>query len=121
MAELMVAEYQRQTLASHLMIWCGQTATYLHGASADDNKNIMAPHLLQWRTIELAKRRGMEKYDWWGIHPDDPNHRWAGITRFKLGFGGEIIKYPGAINAVLQPQWYMAYRLAKRMRGGFDV
>ncbi|MBI2985113.1 MAG: peptidoglycan bridge formation glycyltransferase FemA/FemB family protein [Candidatus Kerfeldbacteria bacterium] len=121
MAELVIGEYHGQALAAHLMIWHGQTATYLHGASSGEQQELMAPHLVQWRSIERAKQRGCTTYDFWGVAPaDQPGHKWAGITRFKKGFGGHVEVFPPAVNAIIQPQWYWAYRMAKRLRGGVD-
>lgn len=121
MMEFGIAEYQGRALTANMVIWHGQTATYLHGGSSDEHKDMMAPHLLQWRTIERAHERGVKEYDLWGIAPaDEPNHRWQGVSRFKRGFAGREIEFPASINIVIQPQWYQAYRLAKRFRGGVD-
>lgn len=121
MTELALAEFEGQIIAANMVIWHGTTATYLHGGSSDDHKDVMAPHLLQWRTIERAHERGVKTYDLWGVAPtDQPGHRWHGVSRFKRGFAGRDIEFPAALNIVLQPQWYQAYRWAKRMRGGVD-
>lgn len=119
--ELAIASLEGVPLAANLVIWHGQTATYLHGGSSDAQKEVMSPYLLQWRTIERAKEMGCTTYDFWGIAPPGAvGHRWAGITRFKEGFGGDLFEFPPAANAVLKQQWYLAYRFAKRMRGGVD-
>lgn len=120
-AELVLGEYAGAVRAAHMIIWHGQTATYLHGGSDDSTKEAMVPYLLQWETIKRAHQRGIKEYDLWGVAPDDaPSHKWAGITRFKRGLGGRQVVFPSSMNAVLQPQWYELYRLAKRMRGGVD-
>ncbi len=121
LVEIAVAELDGRPLVANLIVWHGQTATYLHGGSSDHDKNTMAPYVLQWRTIERAIGRGMRAYDFWGIAPEGAlTHKWAGVTRFKKGFGGRVVIFPPALNSILQPVWYQAYRLAKRMRGGVD-
>ncbi len=121
MMELVIAEYEHQPLVVNMVIWHGQTATYLHGASSDEHKDTMAPHLAQWRTIERCHERGITTYDLWGVTPpDQPDHHWQGISRFKRGFAGREIEFPRAVNIILQPQWYQTYRWAKRFRGGVD-
>lgn len=121
MAELALGQYEDQVHAANLVIWHGQTATYLHGGSRDDRKEAMVPQLVQWRTIERAHHLGIKDYDLWGVAPaDQPDHAWAGISRFKRGFNGREISFPPAANSILQSQWYTAYRLAKRVRGGRD-
>lgn len=122
MVNLVIAEFEGQALAANLVIWHQKTATYLHGGSSDHHKEMMAPHVLQWATIQEAHRRGVQDYDLWGAAPTgEVNHKLAGVTRFKEGFGGQLIEFPPAANVILQPQWYWAYRMAKRMRGGVDV
>lgn len=119
LVELGIAEYEGKIIAVNEIIWCGTTATYIHGASADSHKEVMAPYLLQWETLQRARQKHMKAYDLRGISPaDQPDHKLAGVTRFKLGLGGATVVYPEAMNVILQPTWYWAYRLAKRARGG---
>ena len=108
--ELFIAEYHGQPLAAALINFYGGTATYLHGASSGEHREVMAPHLLHWRIIEEAMRRGYKHYDWWGID----ERRWPGVTRFKRGFGGREIAYPPSVNIVYRPVWYSLYAVAKR-------
>lgn len=121
MVELAVARYEGQPLAVNMVIWHGRTATYLHGGSADSGKEHMAPHLLQWATILEAKRRGCTSYDLWGLSSTKVGRiDKGGVARFKQGFGGTLLQFPSPKNFVLDQNWYWAYRLAKRFRGGVD-
>ena len=65
MLKIFIAEYENKVLAVNLMIFFGDTVTYLHGASADEGRNLMAPHLLQWAAIKEAKKFGCKYYDFW--------------------------------------------------------
>jgi len=95
----------------------GDTVTYLHGASSAAHRGLMGPQLLHWRMMAEAKKRGFAKYDFWGVAPDDnAEHPWAGITRFKKGFGGRRESYLGAWELSINPFWYTLYRFAKRFR-----
>lgn len=85
-------------------------ATYLHGASGRAYRDVMAPHLLHWHIMQEARRRGFRMYDFWGID----ERRWPGLTRFKKGFGGEVVTYPSSIDVVCRPFWYWAYRIARK-------
>ncbi len=119
--ELAIAEFEGQPLAINLVLWHEQTAVFNHGGSSNDHKEVMAPYLLQWASIRKAKEKKMTTYDFRGIAPEgSPDHKLAGVTRFKLGFGGRRVVYPEARNTILDPLWYQAYRLAKRVRGGVD-
>ncbi|MBU0706930.1 peptidoglycan bridge formation glycyltransferase FemA/FemB family protein [Patescibacteria group bacterium] len=109
------AEHEGKTLAINLMMSFGDTVTYLHGASSNEGRNMMAPHLLQWQAIKDARSSGAKVYDFWGVAPtDNKKHPWAGFTRFKKGFGGKIIYYWGTFDVVFRSFWYIAYSLLKK-------
>lgn len=111
------AEYQGKTLAMIMTLSYGATVIYLHGASSNEDRNVMAPYLIQWRAILDAKKAGASTYDFWGVTTsEDPRHHWAGITKFKKGFGGRLVTYAPAADVVFQSAWYQAYRLLKKVR-----
>ncbi|MFH0804904.1 MAG: peptidoglycan bridge formation glycyltransferase FemA/FemB family protein [Patescibacteria group bacterium] len=116
--DLFIAELGGAPIAANLVVYFGDTATYLHGASADQQREAMAPYLLQWAQLQAAQRRGCQWYDLWGVAPDgaDPSHRWAGITRFKAGFGGQLTSYVGAVDLIFDSAWYSMYKLAQRLK-----
>lgn len=121
MVSIVTARYQGQPLASNMIIWHGKTVTYLHGGSADDGKEHMAPHVLQWQTMLEAKHRGCLQYDLWGLSSTKVGRvDRGGVARFKQGFGGEELDFPEPKNLILDQSWYWAYRLAKRFRGFTD-
>lgn len=113
-----LAEYQGIVLAAHILIQAGTTVTYAHGASSSQWRELMAPHLLHWESLRWAQRRGATRYDFFGIAPAGAtsNHPWAGITRFKEGFGGERADYVGAYDLVMDRTWYPMLRVARQIR-----
>lgn len=114
---LVFAEHNGQAVAAAAVAEFGDTLTYLHGASLSSSRQVMAPYLLHWKLLSEAKRKGLAKYDLWGVAPtDEQEHPWAGITRFKRGFGGERISYVGAWELPGNAFWYTLYRYAKRFR-----
>jgi len=97
LAEILVAEYNNQPLAANIVSFFNQKSTYLHGASSNIYRNLMPTYLLQWFAILKAQKRNCLIYDFGGIAAEDEkNHSWAGITRFKKGFGGEEKRFIGA-------------------------
>jgi len=118
LAKLFIAYYQRRPLAGAIVSFFGQSAVYLHGASSDRFRAVMAPYLVQWAAIRAAKSAGMKYYDFGGIIPTGTSaaHSWAGITRFKKGFGGEEVSYVGAFDLVYDKMWYRMYRLLRRFK-----
>jgi lipid II:glycine glycyltransferase (peptidoglycan interpeptide bridge formation enzyme) len=117
---LFLAEYNKQIVAAHLLTYFGPTCCYLHGASADLHREVMAPYLLQWAAILDAKERGMSYYDFGGVNGKTYfNEKWEGITRFKTGFGPEVEprEYVGSFELVLNPVMYAVYKFIKQIRG----
>jgi lipid II:glycine glycyltransferase (peptidoglycan interpeptide bridge formation enzyme) len=116
---LMFAEFEGRAVAGALIGEFGDIVTYLHGASLAADRRVMAPYKLHWGIMQDAKARGFAAYDFWGVAPtDDADHPWAGITRFKTGFGGKRVSYPGAWELPGNGFWYSLYRLARKMRRG---
>ncbi|MDD4900933.1 MAG: peptidoglycan bridge formation glycyltransferase FemA/FemB family protein [Patescibacteria group bacterium] len=113
--KLFFAEYKGKLLATALVSYFGDTATYLHGGSADEDRNVMAPYLLQWQAIKLAKAGGQKYYDFHGIN----EAKWPGVTRFKKGFGGFELNYPGTFDMVYDQSWYQIYKMVRKVRRTF--
>lgn len=112
------ARHHDQTLASILLYTFGDTAVYLHGGSTREGRQHMGPHLAQWTAIRESQQRGLHWYDFRGVAPADApaTHPWAGFSRFKRGFGGVDVAYPGAYDWVRRPLLYRLYRAAQRVR-----
>jgi lipid II:glycine glycyltransferase (peptidoglycan interpeptide bridge formation enzyme) len=112
---LLFADFQRVPVAAALISQFGDTTTFLHGASAAQYRQIMAPYFLHWSIIKQAKAAGFKKYDFWGVAPENApeNHPWSGITRFKIGFGGRRISCVGAWDLPGSRFWYALYKLGK--------
>jgi peptidoglycan pentaglycine glycine transferase (the first glycine) len=113
------AKYNQKDLAANMMIDADDARTYLHGASSSTERDVMAPYALHAHLMEDAARKGMTKYDFWGVAPEDANesHAWTGITRFKSGFGGERFSMPGTFDVPTRPLAYKMYRFARKLRG----
>jgi len=110
--KLFLVEYNNQVLAAGLFCFYKNTVTYLHGASADKDRQLMAPYFLHWQIMQMAAGEGFAYYDWYGI--DD--RKWPGVTRFKLGFGGELLEYPGTFDYPLKPLLYKLYKIGRSLR-----
>ncbi len=110
--KLYLAEYENKVIAGNIIAFFGDTATYMHGASASRYRNVMAPYLLQWHVIRLAKESGYGFYDFYGI--DD--NKWPGVTRFKRGFGGGERQYPGTYDLIFDGFYYQLYKIARALR-----
>ncbi|MEK7518993.1 MAG: peptidoglycan bridge formation glycyltransferase FemA/FemB family protein [Patescibacteria group bacterium] len=116
-----VAMFEQQPIAANIVMHFGDTATYVHGASSNSHRNVMAPHLLQWRQILDAKLAWKNWYDFYGIQTPQRARAskhgvtWAGITRFKLGFGGQTISYLDAYELPIRKGWYRLVKVLQRI------
>jgi len=111
LTKIYCAEYKEKILCANMIVFYGDTVTYLHGGSSEKDKNIMAPHLLQWLTIKKAKELGFKYYDFWGIE-----ERYPGVARFKRGFGGFEVDYAGTWDLPLDKLWYYLYKVVKKFK-----
>ncbi|MFZ5933060.1 MAG: lipid II:glycine glycyltransferase FemX [Patescibacteria group bacterium] len=97
-------------LASAIIIFYGKYAYYHHSASTSAYPVIPFSCVLQWRIIETAKKRGCRYYNFWGIAPtDSPRHRFAGVTLFKKGFGGERVDWLHAHDLPISWKYWLTY------------
>ncbi len=112
------AAFSGDTLvATSLHLGFGETMTYVHGASDYEHRALMAPYALHWAALQDAGQRGFSVYDWWGTAPaDKPEHRLWGVTRFKLGFGGEQTESPGTFDAGIDRMRFALYTAFRRFR-----
>ena len=118
--------HENAPVASGVFIQFGDTFTYLYGASDHEYRALMAPYLVQWEGIKMGKSLGCKYYDFFGIAPGqrnrggeyiyDPHHQYAGVTRFKFGFGGEVSTAPGTIDLVVDMPKYCLYKILRWVR-----
>jgi lipid II:glycine glycyltransferase (peptidoglycan interpeptide bridge formation enzyme) len=121
MLTLCFAEYRGKVVAANSVVTFGTHATYLHGASSNAHRDVMAPYLLQWRQMQDAKQNGCRVYDFGGISTgDDAKLAWSGITRFKQGFAPESapVRFPGSFDVLVSESRYAWYTLLQQARRG---
>ncbi len=51
-----------------------------------------------------------------GEYVYNPKHQYAGVTRFKLGFGGQSEQAPGTYDLVIDIKKYLVYNLLRKLR-----
>jgi lipid II:glycine glycyltransferase (peptidoglycan interpeptide bridge formation enzyme) len=110
--KLFIAYDQDKPIACALVNFANHTATYLHGGSLHEYRQLMAPYLLQWHCILAAKDLGYQHYDFYGVD----EQKWPGVTRFKLGFGGQIVESPGTFDLIFNSLYYWLYNFLRKIR-----
>ena len=124
---------QNNAIAGAILLRHQDTLYYFFGASSNEDRNLMAPYLLHWEIIKLAKKLDCKYYDFWGMaeftNENDKageckhglcwkkDHPFAGVSNFKAGFGGKPKTYPEAVEIILNPFKYKLYKLIKFIKG----
>lgn len=76
---------------------------YSHNGSTNEGRRRYAPSLCVWEGILEGKKRGLNYFDFEGIYDERSRViKWQGFTKFKEGFGGRKIMYPG-----LYSKWHL--------------
>ena len=114
---LLSAHHGGEPVGGIVVSVCGGMARYLYGASTLRHRSLMGNYALQWAAMRLARDRGCRAYDLYGISPSaDADHPWAGLYRFKTGFGGSIVHRCGCWDYAVRPIPYLLFRRAELLR-----
>ena len=99
---------EKAPVAYGLIIGDGREGDYYEAASTDLNRKLPGAYALLWRVMRDLKADGYERFNLWGIAPaGQPNHRYAGVTTFKTGFGGEVVEYVPAHDLIISKIGYL--------------
>ena len=116
-AVLLNAYKDTTLLASAFVILYRSQAVYHYGISTEANARLPGSYACQWAAIVAAQKQGMQSYNFWGIAPEHAkNHRFAGVTLFKKGFGGTEMQYLPAQDLILSSWHYYPVYYFELMR-----
>lgn len=116
-AKIYVAVTEDAPIAYGLILTHGDEAEYYEAASTDLNRKLPGAYALQWQVIKDLKKQGIKKYNLWGIAPaGQKQHRYAGVTTFKTGFGGSIVTYVPAHDLIISKLKYAPDFLVETIR-----
>ena len=95
-------------MAYGLIIHDKHEGDYYEAASTMLNRKLPGAYALLWRAMRDLKADRCKRFNLWGIAPaGQPNHRYAGVTTFKTGFGGEVVEYVPAHDLVISRVGYL--------------
>lgn len=114
-AFLYKAYLKNKLLAQAFIIFYGKEAVYHYGASTQEGRDHPGAYLIQWQAILEAKKRGMKRYNLWGVAPiENTKHRFYSLSVFKRGFGGEDVQYLHAQDLVINyPKYFINYAIER--------
>ena len=112
---VVLAEKDDVVLAGALITTFANSGFYHQGAST--HSKYPAAYLLHWEIIKELKRRGFQKYNFWGVSSDEnKNHPWAGLSLFKKGFGGQQFDYLHAQDKPLRRAYWFTWTIESLRR-----
>jgi lipid II:glycine glycyltransferase (peptidoglycan interpeptide bridge formation enzyme) len=114
-AHLLMARVGDDDAGALLVVRMADRAWELYGGWSGAHAEERPFYLLKWRSMLRMHALGAMRYDMWGLAEgsDDPL---AGVENFKLGFGGEVAEWIGAIETPVRPMLYPLWQLAARRR-----
>ncbi len=117
-ARLAMAFYEGRPIAANMVMDFAGTRTYLHGATGNVHRNVMAQYALHDFLIMDAKAQGLRTFDFWGVAPEGApeNHPWKGISRYKESYGGSLLAMPGAFELPVKKGLYSAFEAMRVLR-----
>jgi vancomycin resistance protein VanK len=114
---LYLARHQGDLVAATIMVRVGAHAWYSYGASSTEKREVRGSNACQWTMIRDSLSAGCDSYNLRGITPtldaDDPH---VGLIQFKVGTGGQAVRYVGEWDLPLRPMVYRAFDLYMRRR-----
>ncbi len=120
---VLLGKYKGEIVSGGIFIFWQKIAFYHHGASSQKYPKIPASYLLLWKAIKAAKDRDCRKFNFWGIAPISSNveprtsnfwkHPWAGLTLFKIGFGGYKKEYVKTQDLPISKNYWFCYLIEK--------
>ena len=105
------------TICYGLFIDYGLEVEYFEAASTEYGHALPGAYAMLWQVVRDYKEKGLKRFNLWGIAPpNSPNHRYAGVTTFKTGFGGEQIEFIHAQDIVINPLKYQKTKIIEKIR-----
>lgn len=128
--ELFLAEYQGQAVSGQLAIAFGDRVVAKNSGWTGEHGSLGVNHVMEWTTIRWARDNGFSYYDLEGIDPAVADSVVEGEplsesmlrshSFYKLGFGGEVARFPrshvSVPNPVLRWGYWTVYPRVAGMR-----
>jgi lipid II:glycine glycyltransferase (peptidoglycan interpeptide bridge formation enzyme) len=111
-ARLLIAEHDGVVHSGNLLLAFGDSVVYKAGGWSGTRSTIRPNELLHWTGMQWARERGHRWYDFGGVELSvgralltgaSPAEIDDGVTKFKLGFGGELAGFPPAQDSLYRP------------------
>ena len=125
---IMIAEVDGAPVSAMLGIVFGDRFVFKRAGWSGTHRDARPNEVLHWEAMQWAKDAGLRRYDFDGIEPGVAQAIATGVegpeatnvTRFKLGFGGEVVLLPDSLsylpNRALHLGYTQLFPRVKRLR-----
>ena len=125
---VMLAEADGVPVSAMLGIVFGDRIVYKRGGWSGTHGDWRPNEVMHWTAMQWAKHEGLRRYDFDGIEPAVARALVAGtdgpeathVTRFKLGFGGDVVLLPDSLalvpNRLMRFGYTTVFPRIKRLR-----
>lgn len=114
-AHFQIARVGGEDVGALLVVRIADRAWELFGGWSGRHSEERPFYLLKWRSLLRMKQLGAVRYDMWGLS-ECADDDLAGVETFKLGFGGEVVTWIGALETAVTPGLFPLWQLAGRRR-----
>src|SRR4051812_20979741 len=122
-AHILMARIGDEDAGAMLLARMADRAWELYGGWSGAHAESRPFYLLKWRAMRRMNALGAVRYDMWGLAdaPRDPASKdkddpLAGVENFKLGFGGTVTEWIGALETPVRGMLYPLWQLGARRR-----
>jgi lipid II:glycine glycyltransferase (peptidoglycan interpeptide bridge formation enzyme) len=120
-ATLYIARHHDKPVSAAIVFDSPTTRHVGHSGSLHAHRHVHPGAIMRATMVLDAQERGQKTFDSLGVAPpDEPEHPWAGLTKFKLSFGGDYRYYLGTWELPVSPLYhayrsvYLAYSATRR-------
>jgi lipid II:glycine glycyltransferase (peptidoglycan interpeptide bridge formation enzyme) len=110
---ILMARIGAEDVGALLVIRMGDRAWELFGGWSGTHTEQRPFYLLKWRSLMRMQQLGVRRYDMWGLAE---GNELAGVENFKLGFGGEVATWIGALEMPVTAPLFPLWRFGARRR-----
>ena len=121
-ARIFTAQHTTNLIGAYLVVNDRRCAYELYGGVTRAGRVVEAGYLLKWEAMRYYNSLGMQFYDHWGVAPQneageyDAKDELYQISRFKAGFGGSYVAFPGAKVLVISEPKYRLFLAGQKVQ-----
>ena len=114
-ALVMLARMGAEDAGALMLVRMADRAWELYGGWSGAHAEARPFYLLKWRAMLRMRQLGVRRYDMYGLG-EGKGDALAGVENFKLGYGGEVVEWIGALETPVRPLLYPLWQLGARRR-----